>query len=318
IPGLAHQLNLTGDTHHWANTFGRSIAGSYAHNYLHHPTPQFPHLLALQSSEQPLNCSPRAALQSNARTTPPTASSEPLGNININVNRPTVPIVNHKHHSKSLLPTRRYHRKLKDINKNNSDTVTPTSIPSDNNHRIVPNTVTNSPFHQSPFFNIFLNSPLFMNSPWLYSQLYHHPYNVHLRNHSSNHLTNFTHLSQFLDTSKKSLSEDDKIIVDDVEGNEKKDGDEEEEVQVEENSRDSILVNDDKASSDNQEKTSSLSPRSPISRHSSVSNNNNDSPKIQVDSPDRDSPSPIVDIVSPVVNSFMLKAKKANDVWRPY
>ncbi|KAI5711498.1 hypothetical protein M8J75_000860 [Diaphorina citri] len=315
LSGLAHQLSLTGDSHHWANTFGRSIAGGYAHNYLHHPTPQFSHLLALQSSEQPLNCSPRDAVQTNSRTTPPPVSSEPLGNININVNRPAVPIINHKHHSKSLLPTRRYHRKIKDINKNNPDIVTPTPVPSDNNHRIVPNTVTNSPFHQTPFFNLFLNSPLFMNSPWLYSQLYHHPYNVHLRNHNSNQLSNFTHLSQFLEsTSKKSLTDDDKIIVDDDddEENEKKNGDEDEEVQVEENSRES-----DKASSENADKTSSLSPRSPMFRHSSVSNNN-DSPKIQVDSPDRDSASPIVDIVSPVNNSFMLKTKKANDVWRPY
>lgn len=255
------------------------------------------------------------AVQTNSRTTPPPVSSEPLGNININVNRPAVPIINHKHHSKSLLPTRRYHRKIKDINKNNPDIVTPTPVPSDNNHRIVPNTVTNSPFHQTPFFNLFLNSPLFMNSPWLYSQLYHHPYNVHLRNHNSNQLSNFTHLSQFLEsTSKKSLTDDDKIIVDDDddEENEKKNGDEDEEVQVEENSRES-----DKASSENADKTSSLSPRSPMFRHSSVSNNN-DSPKIQVDSPDRDSASPIVDIVSPVNNSFMLKTKKANDVWRPY
>lgn len=59
FPGLAHHLGMTGDSHHWANTFGRSIAGGYGHNYLHHPTPQFPHLLALQSAEQPLNCSPR-------------------------------------------------------------------------------------------------------------------------------------------------------------------------------------------------------------------------------------------------------------------
>ncbi|XP_026684337.1 runt-related transcription factor 1-like [Diaphorina citri] len=270
LSGLAHQLSLTGDSHHWANTFGRSIAGGYAHNYLHHPTPQFSHLLALQSSEQPLNCSPRDAVQTNSRTTPPPVSSEPLGNININVNRPAVPIINHKHHSKSLLPTRRYHRKIKDINKNNPDIVTPTPVPSDNNHRIVPNTVTNSPFHQTPFFNLFLNSPLFMNSPWLYSQLYHHPYNVHLRNHNSNQLSNFTHLSQFLEsTSKKSLTDDDKIIVDDDdEENEKKNGDEDEEVQVEENSRES-----DKASSENADKTSSLSPRSPMFRHSSVSNN---------------------------------------------
>lgn len=201
---------------------------------------------------------------------------------------------------------------MKEINKNNPDIVTPAPISSDGNHR----TAANASFHQTPFFNLFLNSPLFMNSPWLYSQLYHHPYNVHLRNHNPNHLSNFTHLSQFLDTSsKKSLTDDDKIIVDDDDddGEEIDKKSENEEVQVEENSRDS----DDKASSENPDKTSSLSPRSPMSRHSSASNNNN-SPKIQVDSPDRDSPSPIVDIVNPVANNFLLKSKKANDVWRPY
>lgn len=119
-------------------------------------------------------------------------------------------------------------------------------------------------------------------------------------------------------TSKKSFTDDDNIIVDD-EDHEKKDGEEDEEVQVEEDSHDSVLANDDKTSiSEMPEKTSSLSPRSPMSRHSSVSNNNNESPKIRVDSPDRDSPSPVVDIISPVVNSFMMKNKKSNDVWRPY
>lgn len=131
-----------------------------------------------------------------------------------------------------------------------------------------------------------------------------------MRNHNPNHLSSFTHLSQFLDTSSKKSLDEDKIVVDDEAEEDKKSDDEE--VQVEENSRDS----EDKAS-EHLDKTSSLSPRSHTSRDSSVSNNNN-SPKIHVGSPERDSSSPIVDILNPVSNNFLLKTKKVNDVWRPY